>query len=58
MTMIHSTTPHIIMAGGIGSRFWPMSVPSYPKQFIEVLGVGKSLIQMTMDCFASENTGV
>lgn len=35
------------MAGGIGSRFWPMSVPERPKQFLDVLGIGKSLIQMT-----------
>ncbi|MCB0477035.1 MAG: mannose-1-phosphate guanylyltransferase [Crocinitomicaceae bacterium] len=39
----------IIMAGGIGSRFWPMSKPSYPKQFLDVLGMGKSLIQMTFE---------
>ena len=31
----------VIMAGGIGSRFWPMSTPTYPKQFIDVMGVGK-----------------
>ena len=37
------------MAGGIGSRFWPMSVPEYPKQFIDVLGMGRSLLQMTVD---------
>ena len=35
------------MAGGIGSRFWPMSQESYPKQFLDVLGIGKTLIQMT-----------
>lgn len=35
------------MAGGIGSRFWPMSKESYPKQFLDVLGTGESLIQMT-----------
>lgn len=35
----------IIMAGGVGSRFWPMSSPDYPKQFIDVMGVGRSLIQ-------------
>ena len=29
----------IIMAGGVGSRFWPMSTPDYPKQFIDVMGV-------------------
>ena len=28
----------IIMAGGVGSRFWPMSTPDYPKQFIDVMG--------------------
>ena len=37
----------VIMAGGIGSRFWPMSTPEYPKQFIDVMGCGKSLIQLT-----------
>jgi mannose-1-phosphate guanylyltransferase len=41
----------IIMAGGIGSRFWPMSRTSYPKQFIDVLGTGKTLIQNTYDRF-------
>ena len=40
------------MAGGIGSRFWPMSTPEYPKQFIDVLGCGKTMIQMTVDRFA------
>ena len=35
----------IIMAGGVGSRFWPMSTSDYPKQFIDVMGVGRSLIQ-------------
>ncbi len=38
-----------IMAGGIGSRFWPMSRASYPKQFLDVLGVGRTLIQQTVD---------
>lgn len=37
------------MAGGIGSRFWPLSTPENPKQFLDVLGIGKSLIQMTFD---------
>jgi mannose-1-phosphate guanylyltransferase len=41
----------IIMAGGIGSRFWPMSRSQYPKQFHDFLGTGKSLIQMTYDRF-------
>jgi mannose-1-phosphate guanylyltransferase len=37
------------MAGGIGSRFWPMSTPGRPKQFLDVLGMGKSLLQLTYD---------
>lgn len=39
----------IIMAGGIGSRFWPLSRTSRPKQFIDILGTGKSLLQQTFD---------
>lgn len=42
----------VIMAGGIGSRFWPMSTPERPKQFIDVLGTGKTLLQLTVDRFA------
>jgi len=38
-----------IMAGGIGSRFWPMSRTAYPKQFLDVLNTGKTLIQWTYD---------
>ena len=41
----------VIMAGGVGSRFWPMSTDEMPKQFIDVLGVGKSLLQMTVERF-------
>lgn len=41
----------VIMAGGVGSRFWPMSTVEKPKQFIDVLGVGHTLIQMTLDRF-------
>ena len=41
----------VIMAGGVGSRFWPMSTEEYPKQFIDVLGVGKSLLQLTKERF-------
>ncbi|MCF8235359.1 MAG: mannose-1-phosphate guanylyltransferase [Bacteroidales bacterium] len=41
----------IIMAGGIGSRFWPMSKTSHPKQFIDILGTGKTLIQQTFERF-------
>lgn len=39
------------MAGGIGSRFWPASREAMPKQFLDILGVGKSLIQLTYDRF-------
>lgn len=42
----------VIMAGGIGARFWPMSRTSKPKQFIDILGTGKTLIQQTFERFA------
>jgi mannose-1-phosphate guanylyltransferase len=42
-----------IMAGGIGSRFWPMSRTNYPKQFLDILNTGRTLIQGTMDRFAA-----
>ncbi len=42
-----------IMAGGIGSRFWPMSRVDYPKQFLDILNTGRTLIQSTYDRFAS-----
>lgn len=41
----------VIMAGGIGSRLWPLSTPESPKQFIDILGVGRSLIQLTVERF-------
>ena len=41
----------VIMAGGIGSRFWPLSTPEYPKQFVDVFGVGKTMLQMTVERF-------
>ena len=41
----------VIMAGGVGSRFWPMSTVEHPKQFIDVLGCGKTLLQLTVDRF-------
>ena len=41
----------VIMAGGVGSRFWPMSTEQCPKQFIDVLGVGRTLLQLTFDRF-------
>ncbi|MBF9252281.1 mannose-1-phosphate guanylyltransferase [Pontibacter sp. 172403-2] len=42
----------VIMAGGIGSRFWPFSRTNYPKQFHDVLGIGESMLQMTARRFA------
>ncbi len=42
----------VIMAGGIGSRFWPMSTEEHPKQFQDFLGTGRSLLQMTFDRLA------
>jgi len=39
----------VIMAGGIGSRFWPISRTNNPKQFLDILGIGKTLIQMTYE---------
>lgn len=45
------STHVVIMAGGIGSRFWPLSTPDNPKQFIDILGCGKSLIRLTADRF-------
>lgn len=41
----------VIMAGGIGSRFWPLSKSSMPKQFLDILGTGRSLLQQTFDRF-------
>ncbi len=41
----------VIMAGGIGSRFWPLSTTKEPKQFIDILGIGRTFIQMTYDRF-------
>ena len=49
--MAKSNNHVVIMAGGVGSRFWPMSTEEKPKQFIDVLGVGKSLLQLTYDRF-------
>ena len=47
----HKHTYVAIMAGGIGSRFWPVSRVNYPKQFIDILGSGQTLIQQTMERF-------
>ncbi len=41
-----------IMAGGIGSRFWPMSRTRYPKQFLDILGMGRTLIQQSYDRYS------
>jgi mannose-1-phosphate guanylyltransferase len=43
----------IIMAGGVGSRFWPLSRQGRPKQFLDILGTGRTLIQQTFDRFVS-----
>ena len=42
----------VIMAGGIGSRFWPMSTPQCPKQFLDITGSGRTMIQQAYDRFA------
>ena len=41
------------MAGGVGARFWPMSKTSRPKQFIDILGVGRTLIRLTFERFTN-----
>jgi len=41
----------VIMAGGVGTRFWPISRTAHPKQFIDILGTGQTLIQQTYDRF-------
>ena len=43
----------VIMAGGVGSRFWPLSKNLRPKQFLDILGTGKTLIRHTFERFAS-----
>jgi mannose-1-phosphate guanylyltransferase len=43
----------VIMAGGVGTRFWPYSRVSNPKQFQDMLGIGKSLIQLTIERFSN-----
>jgi mannose-1-phosphate guanylyltransferase len=45
----HRNTFAVIMAGGVGTRFWPMSRSARPKQFLDILGTGRSLIQMTYE---------
>ena len=48
----HDHTYAVIMAGGVGSRFWPLSRSARPKQFLDILDRGRSLIQMTADRLA------
>ena len=43
----------VIMAGGVGSRFWPLSRSTRPKQFLDILGTGRTLIQQTFDRYSS-----
>ena len=47
--MINSHRYCVIMCGGIGSRFWPYSRTARPKQFIDFLGTGRTLLQMSYD---------
>lgn len=47
--MIQNNNYCVIMAGGIGSRFWPMSTAEFPKQFHDILGTGKTMIQQTFE---------
>jgi len=49
--MMNRHTYCVIMAGGIGSRFWPMSRSERPKQFLDFLGLGRTLLQQTFDRF-------
>ncbi len=48
---MHKDNYALIMAGGVGSRFWPVSRVEHPKQFIDFFGVGKTLVQSTYDRF-------
>src|ERR1044072_1222086 len=48
---MQQSTYVIIMAGGIGSRFWPVSRTDHPKQFLDILGTGETLIQQTFRRF-------
>lgn len=51
MTESNNNTHILIMAGGVGSRFWPKSRQHFPKQFIDILGLDKSLLQLTYERF-------
>lgn len=45
----------VIMAGGVGSRLYPLSTPEHPKQFIDLLGAGRTMIQLTYERFLAVN---
>src|SRR5690606_41814363 len=51
--MINRHNYVVIMAGGIGSRFWPMSRTNFPKQLLDILNTGQTLIQSTFNRFSS-----
>lgn len=51
MELMNKNNYVLIMAGGVGSRFWPKSRNNFPKQFIDILGIGKSLLQLTYNRF-------
>ena len=53
MLMKNKNTFVVIMAGGIGSRFWPFSRTNNPKQFHDVLGIGSTMLQMTVNRFSN-----
>lgn len=48
---LNNNTYVVIMAGGVGSRFWPFSREGMPKQFLDILGIGKSLLRLTFERF-------
>ena len=51
MELMDKNSYCVIMAGGIGSRFWPLSKVKRPKQFLDILGTGRTLLQQTFDRF-------
>lgn len=53
MPFTNAHTHLVIMAGGIGSRFWPVSTPSCPKQFLDIMGTGQTMLQLTLARFGN-----
>jgi mannose-1-phosphate guanylyltransferase len=51
---LHENRFVVIMAGGVGSRYWPVSRVKHPKQFIDILGTGKSLLRQTFERFTEK----